>query len=334
MDGDVACVLLDLHLADGQGLDVLRAVLAAGDVAVIVLTVSSTGPSVSTPWRGGAQDYLVKGEVDGALLIRAIRYAVERHQATRRLAEVQLARENNRRLERALLPRPLIDDPSVLWAMRYLPGGGQLQLGGDFLDAIQLEDGSIRAVIGDVCGRGPDEAAIGASLRIAWRTLVLSGTPEDEILPGLDRVLRVERPDPHLYVTVVDVTISPDRGSVRTRIAGHPAPIVVNGDVAILADKHRWVPIGVLAPDVRWSAAEQPLPRGAALLLYTDGLIEGRTAGRRLLGVEGLVAVAHETPVGNEPDEYLGRVMAEIQRHNGGPLEDDAACLLLAHGTA
>src|SRR3546814_8090272 len=88
-------------------------------------------------------------------------------------------------------------DPATAWASRYRPGAGSAVLGGDFFDTVETEDGSIRMVIGDVSGHGPEEAALGVCLRIAWRTLVLAGRPDDEVLPGLDAVLRAERQADH-----------------------------------------------------------------------------------------------------------------------------------------
>jgi serine phosphatase RsbU (regulator of sigma subunit) len=328
---DVACVLLDLNLPDTAGMPALREMLAASDAAVIVLTGLTDREAGVAAVAHGAQDYLVKDEVDGELLLRAIRYAIERHQVARRLAEEQLARERNERIERGLLPRPLVDDPRVRWAMRYLPGGGESQLGGDFLDAVQREDGSVRAVIGDVCGHGPDEAAIGASLRIAWRTLVLARLDDDEVLPSLERILEVERADPFLFATVCDVTVSPDRLRVSTRLAGHPAPLVVDRRTRPVVARHRGRPLGVPLGDGRWPAAQEDVDADAALLLYTDGLIEGRTEGRRLLGVEGLIELVRARPIGEDPDGFLEALIDGVGLHNGGPVSDDAACLLLAH---
>jgi serine phosphatase RsbU (regulator of sigma subunit) len=327
---DVACVLLDLDLPDASGLGALRDMLdSASDAAVIVLTGLSDRAAGVEAMGQGAQDYLVKGEVDGELLVRAIRYAVERRQAARRLAEAQLARAHNARIQRGLLPRPLLEGADTLWAMRYLPGGGESQLGGDFLDAVLLPDGTLRAVIGDVCGHGPDEAAVGAGLRIAWRTLVLSDQPDGEILVMLERILAAEREDPFLFVTVCDITISPDRRRLSTRLAGHPAPLVLDG-VTKLADAHRGPPLGV-GPDQRvWRTGHDDLPADAALLLFTDGLIEGRTSGRRVLGVEGLAEVIAGLSFLPDPDLFLERVIAQVQQHNGGALGDDVACLLLA----
>ena len=91
------------------------------------------------------------------------------------LGAANLTAEENARLERGLLPRPLVADPAVAVDIGYRPGRERALLGGDFYDVVEAADGTLHAVIGDVCGHDPDAAALGVCLRIAWRTLVLGG---------------------------------------------------------------------------------------------------------------------------------------------------------------
>src|SRR5215510_10513674 len=106
------CVLLDLGLPDAQGLDGLRRVLGVAErAAVCVLTGLGDDHLGAAAVAEGAQDYLIKGQVDGVLLGRALRYAVERKRAdenARRLHEVELLQQESRRLQRGLLPQPLL----------------------------------------------------------------------------------------------------------------------------------------------------------------------------------------------------------------------------------
>ena len=168
--GEVACVLLDLGLPDAQGLEALDRILkSAPDVAVVVLTGRADRDLALRAVGAGAQDYLTKDEVDPANLARSIRYAVERKRAVdsaQKLLATDLLAAERDRLERGLLPRPLVHDSGLAWASRNRPAGGSLMLGGDFFDAVELEDSRVRVVIGDVCGHGPDEAALGVALRI------------------------------------------------------------------------------------------------------------------------------------------------------------------------
>src|SRR3954452_15483921 len=106
------CALLDLNLPDATGIEGLRGLRGVADeLAILVLTGLADEQRVIEALAAGAQDYLVKGLVDGALLARSIRYAVERRRAEhaqRQLAVARMQASENARLERGLLPTPLI----------------------------------------------------------------------------------------------------------------------------------------------------------------------------------------------------------------------------------
>ena len=155
---DAACVLLDLGLPDSQGLNGLRQLLQLEpEAAVVVLTGDANEYLGQQAVRAGAQDYLVKGEVAGHVLNRVIRYAVERQraeEAQRELQAAQIHAQENARLERGLLPSPLLTDSRLSVSARCLAGGGHMLLGGDFYDVVEAADGWVHTLIGDVCGRG------------------------------------------------------------------------------------------------------------------------------------------------------------------------------------
>src|SRR4051794_5444999 len=209
------CALLDLNLPDATGIDGLLALRSAVDeLAILVLTGLADERRGIEALAAGAQDYLVKGRVDGGLLARSIRYAVERRRAEdaeRQLALARMQESENARLERGLLPTPLVSDRTLRIATHYRAGRRRALLGGDFYDIVEDREGAIHAIIGDVCGHGPDEAALGVALRIAWRTLVLSGVAADEVLPRLQDVLYAERHAAGVFTTLAEVTLAPDR---------------------------------------------------------------------------------------------------------------------------
>ena len=332
------CVLLDLALPDSFGLEGLRTVLAGdSQAAVIVLTGLADRKLGARAVAGGAQDYLIKAEVDASLLGRSVRYAIERRRAdiaTRRLLGANLRREANARIQRGLLPRPLLRSDGLEVATVYRPGGGGDVLGGDFYDAVELEDGTLRAVIGDVCGHGPDEAALGVCLRIAWRTLVVAGTAHERVLPALDDVLVAERGQEETFVTVCDITVSPDRRWATVRLAGHPPPVLLRPDPMVWPDAKSGPPLGVV-PGETWAAAVTELIDPWAVLLYTDGLIEGRCRdSSERLGIDGLMSRLRQD--GFESDGWepgLEATVAWVEEQHGGPLADDVALMLLANGT-
>lgn len=336
----VDCVLLDLQLPDAAGLTaVTRLRRHAPGTAVVVLTGQHDEAVGIAAVAAGAQDYLVKDQVDGRLLVKALRYAWERkraEEAERQLLQQRLLAAENRRLERGLLPAPLLIDTRVSLVARYRPGRGESVLGGDFYDAVELPDGTLHAVIGDVSGHGPDEAALGVALRIAWRSLVVAGLPTDEVLRAIEIVLRHERIK-HSFVTLCAISIAADRRSLRMRLAGHPPPLLISGDSGrLLPLDHLGVPLGLL-PDASWQAVDVELPEDWSLLLYTDGVFEGKVRGQTdRLGLENMAALLladlrAEPEWRAHPEAVLDRLIAAVVDLNQGPLDDDVALALLSH---
>ena len=330
----VDCVLLDLDLPDAQGLSALQRLKAdVPELAVLVLTGLDDERRGIAAVAAGAKDYLVKGQTDGAGLTRAVRYAVERRRADEVRRQLELARlhaEENARLERGLLPALLVSDPQLRLSTHYRPGRRRALLGGDFYDAVQDEHGAVHAVIGDVSGHGPDAAALGVCLRIAWRTLVLGGRQPDDVLPTLQVVHGHERHFDWMFTTLCMVTIAPDQRGITVRRAGHPAPLVVSGqDIGPLEAAPVGPPLGVL-DEARWATDAYALPADWSLLLYTDGLIEGRTGpGPRRLGDAGLVEMLRAELARGRADGLLAALVERAEELNGGPLLDDVAAVLV-----
>lgn len=333
--GDWQVVLLDLGLPDSEGLDGLAALLElTPQAAVLVLTGLSDEHRGLEAVARGAQDYLVKGETDDALLVRAIRYAVERKRADdslRRLYETELRQEENARLERGLLPSPILRSGDVGCVTRYRPGRHRALLGGDFFDVVETDDGVLHVVIGDVMGHGPDEAALGVCLRIAWRTLVLAGVPDTAKMPILDEIIVRERGPADTFATVCSLAVSRDRSSAEVTLAGHPAPLLVASPARPLLVDPTGPAIGVL-PGMTWEARTVPLEAGWSLLLYTDGLVEGRVAGGPgRLGEEGLLRLVDGLITqAVSPLRLADHLIDAAEKHNQGSLVDDVAVLVLS----
>ncbi|MFJ2596956.1 PP2C family protein-serine/threonine phosphatase [Streptomyces erythrochromogenes] len=353
---DVHCILLDLSLpgsGNGTGtrvsggatttatldqqLAVLHQVLRlAPRHAVLVLTDEDDAERAAEAVRVGAQDFLFRDELDGRLLSRAIRYAVERKRADiaqYKLAESKLRAQENARLERGLLPTPLLEGSDLRFAARYRPGRSRALLGGDFYDTVRTPDGTVHAMIGDVCGHGPDEAALGVELRIAWRALTLAGLCGDDLLATLQEVLEVERPCEEIFATLCTVDIAPDGRRAGLCLAGHPAPLISRpGRRAQLLPYENSGPALGLLPRARWPRRQVELGGTWSLMLYTDGLIEGRIGeGKERLGQDGMVEMINRhLDLGLSGEGLLEASVTEARRLNGGELTDDVAVVLLS----
>ena len=340
---DASCVLLDLELPDSRGLHGVRWLQEQRpDLAVVVLTGISDEHLGQEAVGAGAQDYLVKGQVDGLLLQRVVRYAVERcraEEAHRQLREARLYAAENSRLERGLLPSPLISDRRLSVAARYRSGGQQMLLGGDFYDVVQAPDGWVHAMVGDVCGRGPDEAALGVCLRVAWRTMVLAGRPTSEILAAVQQALENERHHDRLFATICMLSIAPDRSAGRLHLAGHPQPLLLTGDGVSELEAPVTLPPGI-SHVADWPSGEVDLGASWSVLMYTDGLIEGKVgAGAERLGSDGLIRLIEQERAQLIPglatdrqaiEQLMDGVITRARKLNGGELDDDLAVLVVS----
>jgi serine phosphatase RsbU (regulator of sigma subunit) len=336
----VDCVLLDLGLPDATGIAALRQVMAmvaesATEAAVCVLTGLEDEHVGIAAVAEGAQDYLTKGQVDGVLLARAIRYAVERRRAeenARRLRDAERLQAESDRLERGLLPQPLTLNRAVAVDSFYQPGRRRALLGGDFFDVVQTGPRRLEVMIGDVSGHGVEEAALGVELRVAWRALVLAGVPDEAIYPALEQVLVSERAVDDVFASVLTASVDADAGTVTVRSAGHPPAMLARDGEIVTLREARGMVLGISTGVRRAPVAAGLGGGGWSLLMYTDGLIEGRDGGGRL-GIDGLRALlADPAAAGRAPADLLAWLAASAERANGGPLADDVAMLLLTPG--
>jgi len=258
----------------------------------------------------------------------AVADALRGEAAARRHADEESA-ALHRRLESALLP--LV--PSTIGGYEvttlYHPGEERLGLGGDFYDLQLLGDGGIALLIGDVSGHGPDSAALGASLRAAWRGLVEAGVDAAALLRALSRVSQSEAAAEDLFATLWLGWIAGGGRRLRMGSLGHPPPLLLGDGVRYL-ESSPVPPLGVL-PQPEWLPLDVELPEAWTLVLYTDGLLEGRAApgaGERF-GAERLLDWFAVRGARAVDGAALQALIATLEEANGGVLPDDVAVLVL-----
>jgi Stage II sporulation protein E (SpoIIE) len=220
---------------------------------------------------------------------------------------------------------------------RYLPAEEEQLLAGDFYGVVRSADGRVELMVGDVSGHGPEAAAVATHLRAGWRALAVAGIGHAGMLQVLnDAMLSEQRASGGTrFATVCLASVDADLSSARVSVAGHPTPILATAAGASELLVRRGPPIGVVDA-YAWEPSEMPLPDEAwTLLLYTDGLIEGRSApgGPRPFGGERLCQlIAQAPPPLVEPQ--VDTLLTQVREANGGPMTDDVVVLAVSPAAA
>jgi serine phosphatase RsbU (regulator of sigma subunit)/anti-sigma regulatory factor (Ser/Thr protein kinase) len=197
-------------------------------------------------------------------------------------------------LQQSLLPRQLPDIPGMEFAARYLPATSELDVGGDWYDAIVLGDGNVALVIGDVAGHGLEAAAVMGQFRNALRAYALDGRGPASAVERLNRLTRTfEQND---MATLLYGEFDAGTNSLRFVRAGHPPPLLRGPDGRVTAvDGRGSLPVGV-SRNAHYESSVVELAPNATLLLYTDGLVErrGETLEDGITRLERVLADAPE----------------------------------------
>ena len=223
-------------------------------------------------------------------------------------------------LQQSLLPEHLPEIPGLSTASRYVPGGPDVDIGGDWYDVMQLPGAGIGLALGDVVGRGERAAALMGQLRNAVRAYAFEGRSPAEVMDQVNGLL-LDAGSEHMATLVYGV-LDAETGEFRFVSAGHPPPLVVGpaGRVRFL-DAGHGPPVGSL-PTARYSESSTILDPGTTLLLYTDGLVEDRAVPLEE-GLRRLREAAHDGPT--ELEAFCSHVMRRALGRT--PCDDDVALL-------
>ncbi|MGV9700450.1 PP2C family protein-serine/threonine phosphatase [Streptomyces sp. NPDC003470] len=319
MQGEINGIALEIKQADGGRIPVL--------ISSVVKRGSTGEPLLIRTTVFDARDRRAYEDE----LLRARKAAEE----ARRQAEADRARLQDALavLQQSLLPATLTAVPGMEAAVHYRAASPD-RLGGDFYDLFPIDGGRFAFFLGDVCGKGPEAAAVTSLTRYTLRAAALHDPEPVSALTTLNRVLheRYTSGDPR-YCTVIYGILEPDpaTGQVTVRIAsgGHPPALLLRAD-----GKADYLPtpggllVGVL-PNATFVTAATVLARGDTLLLYTDGLTEARTGEDRaeLFGDEALLGFAADH-AGESPQAVVQAVTGLLDGFGDG-LDDDTALLAL-----
>jgi PAS domain S-box-containing protein len=233
-----------------------------------------------------------------------------------------------RTLQRSLLPPVLPHVPGIELAARYLAAGHGNEVGGDFYDCFPTGDGEWALVIGDVCGKGAEAAAVTALARYTVRaSATLHSDRPQVVLEDLNEAIRREGGDSR-FCTVLYIALSPRADGVKACVAsgGHPLPLLMRADGRVETAGRPGTLLGIL-PDPEIHSTELFLAPGDTLVLYTDGVTEVSPLDERF-GPE-ILADFVAGCAGSEAPVIARRIEEQVLEIGGGSARDDVAVVVL-----
>ena len=309
------------NITDPELLDVIERLQLSSVMYVPLIARGRILGTLTMVWAESGKHYSEEDLRIGEELASRAAFAIDN-------ARLYREREHAARsLQQRLLPKKLPRIPGVDVAARYLPAGDVLQAGGDFYDLFEMDDGTWKAVIGDVCGKGPEAAALMGFVRFTTRAVSRQDTKPSEALVKLNRALLEELDEGKgEFCTAAVVRIRPQDEGVRltVAVAGHPLPLVVraNGDV-----EEAGVPGTLLGVFEEIDISEQTvdLYPGDALVMLTDGVLEaGREQGWETEVIPQLLAGA----AGMSSDDIADRINAAVSGVDDRRTDDVAVLVL------
>ncbi|MFE5731398.1 SpoIIE family protein phosphatase [Streptomyces sp. NPDC056528] len=231
-------------------------------------------------------------------------------------------------LQRSLLPPGLPEIPGVEVDVIYRAAGEGNEVGGDFYDLFPISDGAYGFAIGDVCGTGPEAAAVTGLARHALRLLAREGLGGPAVLERLNAAILDEGARSRFLTLLYGEMRPQEDGSAVLKVvcAGHPLPLRLSPDGTVRPAAEPQPLLGVM-DDLELYEETVTLDPGDVLLCVTDGVTE-RREGSRMLGDDGLADVL-KTCTGLTAGAVAARVLRAVERFAQAPASDDMAILAM-----
>jgi signal transduction histidine kinase/CheY-like chemotaxis protein len=331
-------VLSDVMMPRMDGMQLLAAIRSSEQLRrtpVVLLSARAGQEAAVEALEGGADDYVIKPFTAPELIarvrstlelarVRTEEAAREREYAQRMQELYAHQRTVAETLQRSLLPGRLPTEPYLAIAGHYAPSERTARVGGDWYDAVVLDDGSVVLTIGDVAGHGLAAAATMGQLRSAARSYALRAESAGAMLVALNKLVYGFE-DPSM-VTCQVVWIDPQRRRMRLASAGHPPAMLLDRESATVRQvSAAGPPLGVVH-GATWTTTEHQLAPDELVVLYTDGLIErrGEDIDEGLARLRAKLADWRSMP----PDELASALVSELAPEQG--YGDDVAVLACA----
>ena len=308
-----------------EGLELIPQVRAHDpSMPIVVMTGWGSVDTAVEAMRRGARSFVQKPWEDVTLL-EILQREIEESRATkRRDAKQQREFEEARLIQRGLLPTAMPQTSGVQLASSWKPANG---VGGDCFDALSFAGAGAGIVIADVAGKGVPAALLMSNLQAAVRAFAQDGAAPSAVTASVNRLL-CRNMAAGRFITFCYVRIDAAQRRLTFANAGHNPPLLVHADGRIDSLAPGGTVLGVFA-DSAYEQGEFAVAPGDRLVLYTDGITEGRNPGGDEYGEDRLAAsaLAHRA-LGAEA--MLAAMLSDVESFNGGVYEDDATLIVAA----
>ena len=299
----------------------------ASDIPIVVLSGYNDESNAVKAVQAGAQDYLVKGQVDDNLLVRSIRYAIERTRRYKAEAalrdaseEFRAAREIQQRLFPASAPKlPGYDIAGAAYPAKATAG--------DYFDYIPMLGNCLGVVVGDVSSHGMGPALLMSETRACLRTLAIAVCDVGEILTRANQMLSADTHDFH-FVTLALARIDPAKCELVYGSAGQRS-YLLHADRSVTLLDSTSLPLGVDEATQVPTLAPIRLMPGDLLLLLTDGVFEAESATRQRYGVDRALEIVQTNRDLPAADIIAALRAALDQFCDNQPLQDDVTIVIV-----
>jgi sigma-B regulation protein RsbU (phosphoserine phosphatase) len=308
-----------------EGLELIPQVLAHDpSMPIVVMTGWGSVDTAVEAMRRGARSFVQKPWEDVTLLEILQREIDEARASKRRDAKHQREFEEARLIQRGLLPTAMPQTSAVQLASSWQPANG---VGGDCFDALTFPGGGVGITIADVSGKGVPAALLMSNLQAAVRAFAQEAAAPAAVTTSVNRLL-CRNMAPGRFVTFCYARIDVAARRLIYANAGHNPPLLVHAGGRIDSLAPGGTVLGVFAEST-YEQGDFPVGPGDRLVLYTDGITEGRNGAGEEFGEERLAAsaLAHRAL---PADAMLAAMLRDVEAFNGGSYEDDATLIVAA----
>jgi serine phosphatase RsbU (regulator of sigma subunit)/anti-sigma regulatory factor (Ser/Thr protein kinase) len=324
--GAPGAVDLDTLELDSPALEELRAT----GVKLVVPLVSqgeligllNLGPRLSDQaYSSDDRKLLDNLAAQAAPAVRVGQLVREQEAEVRARERIEQELEVARLIQQNFLPKELPDLPGWQVAAYYRPARA---VGGDFYDFVELPEGKVGLVIGDVTDKGVPAAMVMAATRSVLRASAQRVLHPGEVLERVNELLVPDIPA-KMFVTCLYGVLDPETGRLLFANAGHNLPFVrtESGPVELRATG---MPLGLMT-GMSYEEKEATLAPGESILLYSDGLVEAHNSGREMFGGPRLAGLVAEQPAGTK---LIDRLLSELESFTGPDWEQEDDITMVA----